>query len=68
MPVYISFGQSHCHVVDGKTVDKNTLARVADRDQAFELFGGKFATDYPEEKITPLFLQMFPRGIVDFTS
>ena len=74
MNIYISFGQSHTHRVDGVTFDCDVLARIKcethkeGRERAFELFGAKFFTDYPEEKTyDEEFMSFFPRGILDVT-
>ena len=69
MDVYITFGQSHKHAIDGKLFDKNCVARIPHhpddygRDIAFKLFGKKWALAYSKEQITPD-LHLFPRGII----
>jgi len=69
MKIYISFGQSHVHRVNGKVLDKDSLAEIVcdthehGRAIAFELFGDKFFTSYGEEGIKDR-LQWFPRGII----
>lgn len=70
MKIYITFGQSHTHRVNGKTLDCNSIACIdaeneaMGRKRAFELFGNKFATSYTESRIDSDFLKYFPRGII----
>lgn len=64
MSCYITFGQAHTHRVNGVTLDCDSVAKVRDRDQAFELFGPKFGTSYTEEEIMKV-MHYFPRGIID---
>lgn len=69
MSVLISFGQDHAHVVNGKTFDKDCLARVRNRGEAFKIFGPKWSMEYPDtqEDINSL-LPHFPRGIINVNS
>ena len=72
---YVTFGQVHNHVVNGRTLDKDTVARYdapdwhAGRLKAHEYFGPKFCFDYHDtewdegEK-----LHYFPKGYVDLGS
>lgn len=54
MKVYVTFGQLHQHVINGKTLDKDTVAIIkaesADkgREIAEELFGHKYSMSYSE--------------------
>lgn len=68
---YVTFGQKHIHSINGKTLDKDTVAvyeaenYVEGRNKAFEYFGDKFFTDYHdtqwnEEEL----LHYFPKGYV----
>lgn len=67
MKIYISFGQSHAHRVNGKTFDCNVLAEIEcttheqGREIAFEPFGDKFGTSYNEDKLQDI-IGYFPRG------
>jgi hypothetical protein len=67
---YVLFGQIHVHKVNGKTLDKDTVARYdasspeEGRAKAEEMFGLEFSRDchkdFPEDK-----LWHFPKGYVD---
>lgn len=67
----VTFGQVHVHSVDGKTFDKDCVAKVAGntpgtRDRVRELFGDKFFTTYqPEKQFDPTFMRHFPRGVIE---
>lgn len=69
MKLYITFGQGHCHVVDGKTLNKDTIAELEcssyeeGRQKAFNLFGCKWSFDYQEADLGRI-LPFFPAGIV----
>lgn len=69
MKIYISFGQSHAHRVNGKTFDCDVLAEIECADYAegrriaFENFGDKFGTSYSEEAL-PKIAHHFPRGVI----
>lgn len=67
MSTIITFGQSHIHKVGKHVLDKDSLARVADRNHAFELFGDKWAFSYTEVEASQK-LHYFPRGIIDLVS
>lgn len=46
---YFTFGQSHTHSFNGKTLDKDTLVEITcdnPRDRMFEFFGDKWAMQY----------------------
>lgn len=68
MKIYISFGQTHTHSINGKTFDKDCLAAIEapnhdeGRKIAFELFGPKFS--FSHEKVDDI-LHYFPRGIIE---
>jgi len=65
---YVTFGQKHIHTIDGKTLDKDTVAVYqADsdkegREKAFQLFGPNFFTDYHDTAWKEDKLQFFPKG------
>jgi predicted RNA-binding protein with PUA domain len=69
MNIYISFGQSHVHRVNGKTLDKDSLAEIVcdthehGRAIAYDLFKSKYSTSYSEEE-APKMIHRFPRGII----
>lgn len=69
---YISFGQEHKHVINGKVLDKDCLAliransNVEMRNKAFHLyFGEKFAFSYEEQSLNEI-IKHFPRGVIEF--
>jgi len=71
---YVTFGQKHTHSINGKTLDKDTVAvyeakdSVEGRDKAFEYFGDKFFTDYHNTQFDHNSLKYFPKGVVDLDS
>lgn len=75
MKQYVTFGQSHCHRINGVTFDADCIAvftapdAISGRDKAFELFGLKFCMRYTEEEfdlavLPSLDLGYFPRGTI----
>lgn len=68
MKLYVSFGQSHAHRVNGTTFDCNCLCEIECEDEeeghkiAFDAFDGVFATIYGEERLENA-LPYFPDGI-----
>ena len=71
MKIYISFGHSQGHKINGVVFDINCLAEIEcethaeGREKAFALFGDKFFTDYSEETAKHQdTLKFFPRGII----
>ena len=68
---YVTFGQSHVHRVNGKTLDKDTVAVLKSagpaegRALAFELFGPVFSMEYPEAHWDASSLHYFPKGLVE---
>lgn len=66
MKTYVTFGQAHVHVINGKTLDKDCVAIVeGDRETVFKLFGQKFCFEYPEYLWDGSRLKYFPRGYVE---
>ncbi len=62
--VFITFGQSHTHRVNGVTFDCDSVARVVgDRNTAFNLFGRKWHNCY--ESLDDINMKYFPRGVID---
>jgi len=69
---YVTFGQIHVHSVNGKTFDKDCVAvinassELRGRERAFEIFGKKFFTTYPERLWDEEEqLKYFPRGYIE---
>lgn len=47
MKTYVTFGQSHRHIINGKVFNKDCVAVVnGDRKKVFETFGTKFCWEY----------------------
>lgn len=71
---YVTFGQTHTHSVNGKTLDKDTVAVFnADnysegRAKAFEYFDDKFFTDYHDNEWNEDHLKYFPKGYVEINN
>jgi len=63
---YVTFGQVHVHKINGKTFDKDCVARIKARDMgeahdmAMALFNGVFCFVNEEPH-----LEFYPRGIID---
>lgn len=70
MKTFITFGQIHTHVVNGKTLDKDTVAvlEVPDFAHAVVLinlyFGTNYCFSYPEERWDEAQMKYFPKGYV----
>ena len=68
---YITFAQSHEHLLNGKTFDKNCEAAIESdsesegREIAFGLFSDRWHRSYFEEKFTEDILKHFYRGVID---
>ena len=66
MELFITFGQSHAHAINGKTFDRNCVGIIKCKDYAhgreiaFECFGDKFATTYGKSPE----MHFFPRGFL----
>lgn len=71
MKVYVTFGQTHTHRVNGHTIDKDCVVCIeaedhgAGRDKAFEYFGGVFCTTYDDTNLPTGFFNHFPRGVIN---
>lgn len=67
---YVTFGQVHTHMVNGKTLDCNTVAVFEaesyedGRGKAFKYFGDKFFTDYHDSEWDESKLIFYPKGYV----
>ena len=68
---YVTFGQTHVHSVNGKTLDKDTVAvfkaknSAEGRKQAYEYFGSDFFTDYHGSQWSNEKMKYFPKGYVE---
>lgn len=68
---YVTFGQIHTHSINGKTLDKDTVAvfeaenAIEGRELAVEYFGDRFFTDYHDENWDESKLEFFPKGYVE---
>ncbi len=68
---YVTFGQLHIHSVNGKTLDKDTVAVIfapsatEGREKAFEYFGHEFFTTYTDDTWSESKLEYFPKGYVE---
>ena len=68
---YVTFGQDHSHVINGKELDKDTVAVITSesyctgREKAFKLFGRRFCMEYPENFWDSSSLKHFPKGYVE---
>lgn len=68
MTHYVTFGQTHCHEINGTVFDKDCVATYESDDglvRAFELFGDKFCFHYDESTFDWSSLWHFPRGVVE---
>ncbi len=70
--IYITFGQSHTHRVNGKTFDCDCVAifnasgEKEGRDLAWEYFGSAWCTSYTEEQFKKHDLaEYFSRGEIE---
>lgn len=63
---YFTFGQSHVHSFNGRTLDKDIVLKITAEDpraEMFRLFGPKWAMQYSN----PPRMDLFPGGIVEVT-
>lgn len=66
MKTYVTFGQSHKHIIKGEIIDKDCVAIInGDRKKVFEIFGPKFCFEYPEEYWDDKKMEYFPRGYIE---
>lgn len=71
MKLYVSMGQVHRHEINGKVIDKDSIAVINCTDYAdgrriaFELFGDKFCFTYSEEQLSEKCMCHFPRGKIE---
>ena len=71
MKIYVTFGQTHTHSVNGKIFDKDCIAVIEaidmneGRQKTFEYFGDKFFTTYKREQLSPATIAFFPRGFIE---
>jgi len=70
MDLYVSFGQSHKHTINGATLDRDSIAKVTGdnftdcRKKCHRLFGDKFCFTYDWDDIKDK-MHYFPRGIIN---
>ena len=71
MKTYVTFGQSHVHKIDSRTLDKDCVAVIHaeskedGRKKAFELFNGKFCFEYFEDEFDKASLKYYPKGLIE---
>lgn len=69
---FVTFGQDHIHMIEhagrGKIVNKNCVAIVDSRQHAFDLFGNKFSTSYPQFAFNMRNMRDYPDGFVILTT
>lgn len=64
MLTYITFGQSHTHILNGKTFDKDCVAVVdAPEEEARSIFWPKFHNSYTDK--SQVDISYFPRGFIN---
>ncbi len=69
MVMYVTFGQTHVHSINGKTFDKDCVAKIYcndyshGRELAFEFFDGKFCNTYTNPK--DAHFEYYPRGLIE---
>lgn len=67
---YVTFGQDHSHVINGKKIDKDCVAIFnapsagEGRAMAFDWFGRKFSFEYHEDEFDQSSMRYYPRGFV----
>jgi hypothetical protein len=63
---WITLGQIHTHIINGRTVDHNTVLEIEAEDKAeamrraYEYFGNRFSIVYTEKPR----MEYYPGGIV----
>ena len=66
---YISFGQIHIHSINGKTFDKDCLARIEAESyeeahkKAMEIFNGVFHNCHEENELSQV-IEYYNRGVI----
>jgi len=66
---YFTFGQDHMHFIDGILYDKDCIVKITaqnPRDVMFHVFGVKWGSQYAEKDLTPEFMKLFRRGIIEY--
>lgn len=67
---FVTFGQTHVHRINGKTVDCDCVVIIPatswaeGRAKAFEYFGDKFAFEYFEQSFPMNSMKYYPRGFI----
>lgn len=68
---YVTFGGDHAHSVNGRTLDKDTVAvfeakdSKEGREKAFKYFGPKFSLEYHDTEWNKYNIKFFPKGYVE---
>jgi len=71
MKTYVTFGQTHVHSINGKTLDKDCVAVITSdsaiegRKKAFEIFGSKFSFEYSQNEWEGESMIYYPRGYIN---
>lgn len=72
MKMYLTLGQDHRHVVNGKVLDKDCVVVIECKDYAdgrriaWELFDDKFCFTYPEDRFDwDKCSSFYPRGLIE---
>jgi len=66
MKTYVTFGQSHFHLINGVIFDKDCVAVVEGGSrEVFNLFGSAFCVEYAESKFPHGLMKFFPRGFIN---
>jgi len=69
MKLYVTFGQTHAHNVNGKTFDRDSVCEIECDNYdhgwhiASEAFDTKYFALYSQDEIKPK-MEYFPRGII----
>uniref|UniRef100_A0A6H1ZS77 Uncharacterized protein n=1 Tax=viral metagenome TaxID=1070528 RepID=A0A6H1ZS77_9ZZZZ len=70
MKVYVTFGQTHTHSINGKTLDKDCVAVIEAKDYetgrelAFKWFKGIFCSLYSEDDFDMDMMKWYPCGFI----
>ena len=71
MKTYVTFGQDHIHRINGTIFDSKCVAVIEGEDaennraKAFNLFGPRFAFEYPEDYFDMGSMRFYPRGLIN---
>ena len=66
MKSYVTFGQTHIHLIDGETFDKDCVAVVeGGREKVWDAFSASFSRWYSEDDWNEESLKYYPRGYIE---